>query len=1123
MRQLRLRRALLSGFGVYARPTEFIFPAGPAVWVAPNESGKSTLIAGLTALWFGLPATADPARFGAGRHRSFGAPESFYGELEWEEDGQLYRLYRRVDSHRVRLTRGRDGTVESIFEGEHNPQARSSAATAFAEILRQRLGLSEPHLFSETFCVTQPLPSGDRLGDELQHLLTGSRAARVDEIQNHLFQQVKQLTRRTADLGVARPGTSRPSNQKDDGRIEEIEQRIGRLNLELRESTGDLQQLNTGNRAIEENDARRLEIRASQERRADRLRTLRAWTELDSERRRRSDELARLRAAQGEFATLTREREGLLSAAEAGWARFESAPADLAPRLEQIEQAALALGRLAEAATERNERRTATDGRLAAVRAKIEADYAPLRGRADWVDAQRRLRSAALAQAARRREIETLSGRLAEIAPSIAGELQHFDALEVLCKSVLAETARYERAAANAADARLRLEGRAFLDADDRLVQLRRKLDLEGARKELALELREAKAESGTARELLFALERRQIEVTSGRARARVLALRGWGIAASVLLVGMVIWLAAARELPAPFITGLYVAAMVASLIGLFRAMAQVGTAPPDVGAQEKGAARLSQAESQVRALEAESLRVETEIGGLETNLGPFSSMTASEFAAQEERWKSAQADLDRWEKERDEILGDLFGLEGGTDPRSRPLATLPEPLRPLLRLSPSPPATLGAWLEQLAAIDETGWIRLRRQADEALESDRERDRIEAMLIRLRSEEAQDTSVSRAEADLAPFTLETDPADLERQVLELQQLEREETILAAEVAALAPEVEGNARASATEALEQKLHSLRTDWPIASPGPDLAVWAAAERLAERPARERASRLAALSEREAALLRTHGVSDLAEITGRELEVSAALGLALRDLERLEQEDALLAASREERDPLRRGEMLRAELQRETTAGDEEESELERLAEANHALLREQARLEGKRGVNVARIELELKPLQAELSRLRREAAGLALAASWLREAATEFQGRHREELEARITERFRFLSGRDDRRVLLDPSFTLSLVGSTGHPIAIEQLSQGARDQLFLALRLAVADLLAGPVPLPFLFDDPFVHSDEERLGRVRESLERLARERQWVLLSHRESFASWGEAIRIRAL
>ena len=77
--------------------------------------------------------------------------------------------------------------------------------------------------------------------------------------------------------------------------------------------------------------------------------------------------------------------------------------------------------------------------------------------------------------------------------------------------------------------------------------------------------------------------------------------------------------------------------------------------------------------------------------------------------------------------------------------------------------------------------------------------------------------------------------------------------------------------------------------------------------------------------------------------------------------------------------------------------------------------------------------------------------------------------------------------------------------------------------GARDQLHLAVRLAVADLLLGTVPLPLFLDDPFVHFDFERQEHLRAALDRLAGSRQWVLLTHRADLATWGAPVEVVAV
>ena len=150
-----LRSLTLAGFGVYSERTRFTFPAGPAVLIGPNESGKSTMLAGLAAVLFGLPELKDASKFGTARFRSLGHPKEFSGELEWETDGGRFRLTRHFDTHRVRLVVERDGKIEELFSGEHNPQGRSSAGQAFGEQLQRWIGLGTYELFEQTLCLQQ--------------------------------------------------------------------------------------------------------------------------------------------------------------------------------------------------------------------------------------------------------------------------------------------------------------------------------------------------------------------------------------------------------------------------------------------------------------------------------------------------------------------------------------------------------------------------------------------------------------------------------------------------------------------------------------------------------------------------------------------------------------------------------------------------------------------------------------------------------------------------------------------------------------------------------------------------------------------------------------------------------
>lgn len=67
-----------------------------------------------------------------------------------------------------------------------------------------------------------------------------------------------------------------------------------------------------------------------------------------------------------------------------------------------------------------------------------------------------------------------------------------------------------------------------------------------------------------------------------------------------------------------------------------------------------------------------------------------------------------------------------------------------------------------------------------------------------------------------------------------------------------------------------------------------------------------------------------------------------------------------------------------------------------------------------------------------------------------------------------------------------------------------------MSEGTRDQLFLALRLAALELhLEQSVPLPFIADDLFINYDDGRAKAGLEALAKLSEMTQVIFLSHHE--------------
>ena len=67
--------------------------------------------------------------------------------------------------------------------------------------------------------------------------------------------------------------------------------------------------------------------------------------------------------------------------------------------------------------------------------------------------------------------------------------------------------------------------------------------------------------------------------------------------------------------------------------------------------------------------------------------------------------------------------------------------------------------------------------------------------------------------------------------------------------------------------------------------------------------------------------------------------------------------------------------------------------------------------------------------------------------------------------------------------------------------------LSYLSQGTADQLYLALRLALADLLLPqPDACPLILDDAFLTFDDGRLALALEVIQELAQSRQVLLFT-----------------
>lgn len=83
-----------------------------------------------------------------------------------------------------------------------------------------------------------------------------------------------------------------------------------------------------------------------------------------------------------------------------------------------------------------------------------------------------------------------------------------------------------------------------------------------------------------------------------------------------------------------------------------------------------------------------------------------------------------------------------------------------------------------------------------------------------------------------------------------------------------------------------------------------------------------------------------------------------------------------------------------------------------------------------------------------------------------------------------------------------------------VPETGHDVAASRLSSGTQEQIFLALRAAVAQTLASGERVPLLLDDALPHSDDKRLQAALAQLALMGRDGQQILF-----FTQRGDVVR----
>ncbi len=197
-----------------------------------------------------------------------------------------------------------------------------------------------------------------------------------------------------------------------------------------------------------------------------------------------------------------------------------------------------------------------------------------------------------------------------------------------------------------------------------------------------------------------------------------------------------------------------------------------------------------------------------------------------------------------------------------------------------------------------------------------------------------------------------------------------------------------------------------------------------------------------------------------------------------------------------------PAKSREELLSELKRTTEARAEEQSRADYTAGRLRAIGDADA------------LERSMAEKRERLAEAQSDYAAIALAMETLEHANTVLQSRFSPQLGKRAAAYFSALTGGKYDAVELSRTFH-ALASEAGESVAHDAalLSQGARDQLYLAVRLAICDMvLPEETCVPLVLDDALVSFDDERCAAALELLIQEAERRQILLLTcqHREA-------------
>lgn len=1181
-------RLVLRGFGRYRGAVEVTFDAGLNNAVAPNEYGKSTLVAGLVAVLFGLPNAGDPSRFGKARFRNWDGPERFEGEVRFSVDGVTYRVRRDFDTDRVSLARKQGDHWEELVGGEHRASARKRNIT-YEGALSELIGIASADLFWSTFCVGQPLPEPGQLSQSVQELLSGTGTAGNQALVT-LESWLEAKTRRTGQLGVS------ARDKIKDRELEILEARKAELEQAVEDSRAEVDRLHSLQEQLAELEKEKSGLEATLKDREALQQAWISWRQSSDRYSAALEDQMKLRKAQNRATKLSDELSQVTAKIEELYPEFLAAPPDVSEALEELIRVEQDGAQLRSSIEEIRRKIDQYEHEIEELEGQLAGPLAAAAGRPHLVRDHE-----ALAKSLE--ELKDLDSRLADLsgrenkARSVLDELGAWKALggkplayyQQAAQAALKSYQDLEAARRELADSKKDLAERyrVFQEGSSQLLEGCRNYHAERAR--LEQEVRDAESalrevESRLARyeaekenvqrqfsdladipdeaisayadKLALEKERQALEEKAGASRART-AGRAWLAAGLVLLVaGAALWAAGLPRIVslALLIAGLALEAYgyvsrrgagdSACLAELAEVRARLAAVDAKIGRHSQYSVdelavlceRLRQREARRRELadlygtlptEAEQAGALERVRHAKEALDGFLRLVApvlSAFTDPQEAyqgWRRVREEVETLERRAAALAERDFGVQpdlvdglslAGTE-GWKDVGVLAAAVGDRLE-------TVGQAARWLAALSQREWADWQAEADEYSKAE---DELRSCKVKREELDKPDASgrtrrqaLAEAIAELRkavhPFTEETPRDEITRLASECDRVQKG---LESKRAVVKSEQDNlDAQGKRLAQLETRQKSLSADLAAVLAPAGGSAKQAKDRFGEW--QEMESQRKELSTTLETLLKTFEAASLSDLELRAQDADNAVVAILSEWRKLVDSRPGLP-SLEERGQRDKLEAEFSALNREIESLRAKKEDVEKKIYATNMDLHG---LFGRQPINIAEAKDEIAELEAQCERLRLETEALALAYKELAAARDLFNATYRDRLAEAASRHFAQMTKSPGRRIALDSEFNVTVFEADGQRVEVSQLSQGAQDQLQVALRLAIADLVAGDYSLPLVFDDPFLNFDAGRLAVLMEALEVLARQgRQIVVLSHQEAYRGWGVAVK----